>query len=760
MNLTTFIPLASSIFVLVLGVFVLVKDKKSKINRILFFFTIGCFFWFFGTFMLFKSEAEAAVLYWDKFIYTGVVFLPALSFHFVSVFIGKEKHRKFYIWLGYFLGLFFLVILATTDLFLNGVYDYSWGKHSKAQLFHHIFLIYFVVYIFFLFKTIIGFYRKAQGVKREQSRYIIVAFIALGVGITALISAYGVDIRFIAYIAYLSGFVFALILAYAIIRHRLFDIRMVLRKSSVYLFTIFWVILFVFIGQAIFEKIIINKDALFWINAGILALAILIFPFIRDYFYKISNRYFFSSLYDSGDVIKKISEGLSSTLELNRIYEIIYEAYSGAFHLKKFGVLVKTKEEKHIEFFKLDFNQGFPVQLGKTFQSTRKLDQDLSSYYAKTGGKIIITEELKNDEGVDSPEINTLVELLEEIGVELLAPLSIKDKEIGYLALGSKESGDMFNSEDLGILKLTGSQMAIALENARLYEEVKELNRELEKKVKERTRELQDANKELKDMNQKLAEAYDKLHKLDRAKSEFLSIASHQLRTPLTSIKGFTSLLLEGTYGKISEDVRETLEKVFVSNERLIKLVEDLLNISRIESGRIAFDFKENKIEDVANEVLESMRLSAKARKLKLELRLPKKAIKPFYFDKSKIREVISNFVDNSVKYTKKGTVAIEVKEIGKKVQVSVVDTGIGIAKGETSYIFDKFQRGKDVSKIHTEGVGLGLYVCKKIIEAHDGKIWAESDGIDKGSRFIFELDKKNGPMPEEYGKIKKNSQS
>ncbi len=255
---------------------------------------------------------------------------------------------------------------------------------------------------------------------------------------------------------------------------------------------------------------------------------------------------------------------------------------------------------------------------------------------------------------------------------------------------------------------------------------------------------------ELENLSKLLAAANDKLHVLDKAKSEFISIASHQLRTPLTSIKGFGSLLLEGTYGALSEVQKNALEKIYIANERLIHLVEDLLNISRIEAGRMEFDFQEVQIEDLVREVVDTLELAAKAKKLHLDWQKPAQPLRKVSADATKIKEVISNMVDNAIKYTQKGSVTVRTecgsyfdhdsKEQKSVVRVIVSDTGIGMDKQEIKEIFQKFQRGKQVSHYHTEGTGLGMYVGRKIVAAHKGSLWAESEGRDKGSKFTLEL--------------------
>ncbi len=230
------------------------------------------------------------------------------------------------------------------------------------------------------------------------------------------------------------------------------------------------------------------------------------------------------------------------------------------------------------------------------------------------------------------------------------------------------------------------------------------------------------------------------LRKLDEAKSEFISIASHQLRTPLTTSKGFLSLISEGNYGVIPEELKHPLDRISNANNRLLHLVEDLLNISRIESGRMVFEFKNEKIENILKEIVDSFELSAKEKDLKLSLELPKKSLPLVSIDRGKIFEAVSNLVDNSLKYTKAGSVIVSAKLQAKAVRITVSDTGIGIPKEDLGNIFGKFSRGSNQKRLTSTGTGLGLYFGKKVVEANHGKMWVESDGEGKGSRFIIEI--------------------
>lgn len=245
---------------------------------------------------------------------------------------------------------------------------------------------------------------------------------------------------------------------------------------------------------------------------------------------------------------------------------------------------------------------------------------------------------------------------------------------------------------------------------------------------------------ELQLMSDRLAQANDRLRKLDNAKSDFISIASHQLKTPLTAVKGYVSLALEGSYGKIEPALQDVLRKVYDSGDRTVNLVEDLLNISRIESGRMEFTFDKWKMEDICQEVIDTLALKAKEHKLDLEYIKPDKPLPEVMIDGAKVREVISNLADNAIKYTPEGGVKLKLEQVGENIRVIVSDTGIGIPKSELPYLFAKFSRGKDTSRLNTGGTGLGLYVGKEMIENNGGRIWAESDGEGKGSKFIVEL--------------------
>ena len=230
------------------------------------------------------------------------------------------------------------------------------------------------------------------------------------------------------------------------------------------------------------------------------------------------------------------------------------------------------------------------------------------------------------------------------------------------------------------------------------------------------------------------------LEKLSRAKTEFISMASHQLRTPLTAIKGYSSLILEGTYGKTEVKQKRVFKNIFVSTERLLKIVNDLLNISKIELGKVELEKEPVRIENLIDSVYQEMKPQAQEKGLKLIWQKPKQDLQEINIDSLKIRQAIFNIIDNAIKYTEKGSITIKIQNLTSKIQIVISDTGIGFTEDEKHRLFELFVRGRAGIDTFVEGTGIGLNVARKFVELHGGKIRAESQGKDKGAIFYIEL--------------------
>ncbi|MFH1236546.1 MAG: ATP-binding protein [Parcubacteria group bacterium] len=246
--------------------------------------------------------------------------------------------------------------------------------------------------------------------------------------------------------------------------------------------------------------------------------------------------------------------------------------------------------------------------------------------------------------------------------------------------------------------------------------------------------------RQLEQSNTELGEANAHLQQLDQAKSEFVSIASHQLRTPMTGIMGYLSMMVSGDFGKMKKDQQQILQNLLQESQRMIRLIRIFLNVSKIESGKLVLERNTVHIEDVIQKSVEVLTKAASDKGLKLSFVKPKQPLPEITIDKDKVSDVVMNLIDNAIKYTDKGSVTVSAKIEGDHIHTWVIDTGIGIEPHEAKNLFNKFVRGFGIAQINPDGSGLGLYVARRLTEAHGGKIWVESDGKGKGSRFQFTL--------------------
>jgi len=227
---------------------------------------------------------------------------------------------------------------------------------------------------------------------------------------------------------------------------------------------------------------------------------------------------------------------------------------------------------------------------------------------------------------------------------------------------------------------------------------------------------------------------------VERMKTEFVTLAAHQLRTPLSAIKWTLRMLLDGDLGAITEEQKDFVEKTYRSNERMISLINDLLNVTRIEEGRYLFKPALADIEAVVQFVVKSYQEEIEKREIKFEFIKPAEKLPLILIDVEKIRLAIQNLLDNAVRYSRPGgEVTISLRYGKKEIELSIKDTGVGIPKDQQGRVFTKFFRAANVMRMETEGTGLGLFIAKNIIEAHGGKIWFESEE-GKGSTFYFTL--------------------
>jgi signal transduction histidine kinase len=318
---------------------------------------------------------------------------------------------------------------------------------------------------------------------------------------------------------------------------------------------------------------------------------------------------------------------------------------------------------------------------------------------------------------------NQLLEM-QKLQISLCLPISHNNKLIGILCLGDKLSDNPFFTNDIQILEILSRQIGTSLANALLY-------RNLEDMVRDRTMDLSAANQQLQHLNRQLEE-------ISEAKTEFVSIASHQLKTPLTVIKSILSMLVSGDFGRLTDEQKDYLTRAFFNTEKLIKLVKDILNISKIETGKVQLKISNVDLNSLIEGIIKNYGDIAKNKGLKIIFE--KTDIPVIKADREQVEQAIANLLDNAIKYTEQGEIKMWFEKENGAVVFKIKDTGVGMTKDEMKTLFEKFIRGKSGERLYTGGTGIGLYTARRIIEVHGGRIWAKSEGLGKGSLFAFSL--------------------
>jgi len=710
------IHLIGAFITLSLGIALLLKSR-SGVNII---FSLLCFcvtIWIFGTFeILLNAGSPDVILSWDRFVYLGVIPMPLFAYHFSLIF-SKAKD-KFVLYAGYFSTIIFL-LLSRTDYFAREVNLYPWGGHLKTTALHNIFLFFFLLYTAItLYKFSRYYFVTKNSLEKNQTKYILLSFYILTLGSLSFAPAYGINIL---PVGDMSAIIFSSLIAYSIIRYRLLGVRVIL--SNIYLYTLTSALAYAYFYLVLHLhfKYLGGPYTAAALSAGVTLSFIFSFIFLPfvNYIRRTSDTIFFKG-YNPARIIKDLTIKFSKVIAIDDLLKILIDEFKKVLSSDQVGMIVfrngnteRKNKKRSIASRQID---NFSVEWLK-FKGKNNFYEEVESIKS-----IKVRDELKS---IGEPSAG-IADIMDKAGIKIISPLIAHEKLIGTIVLGDKISQEGYTQEDIEFLEIISSQAAVAIENALLYKEIGEMNKNLQKKVEEKTTELRDKN--------------EYLEKLLVMRSEFLDIASHQLRTPVTVIRGMTSMILEG--GMPENKINEFLKAMLDKSGKLAEIINDILRASEMDSEKVLLKFTKVDLNTFLTKLVDDKQIQAKTKEIGLKLSLPKTPLPAIQADERYLEQSVGNLINNSFQYTpKNGKVEVSARLNGKKIEIRVSDTGIGIPANDLPKLFSKFSRASNAIAMYTDGTGLGLFIVKRIIEEHKGgKVCVEKTVEGKGTTFLITL--------------------
>ncbi len=392
--------------------------------------------------------------------------------------------------------------------------------------------------------------------------------------------------------------------------------------------------------------------------------------------------------------IVKVSQILNSTLSLEPLLRIIIQSATELTHTEACSIMLLDKRTGELHF---------THSVGEGSEGLRNvtvpLDNSIAGWIVRKSKPLLIRDAKADPRWHAQVDKRIDFDTRSILGV----PMKVKDQVIGVMELLNKLDDRGFSQDDIQIATTLAAQAGIAIENARLLDE--------------------------------LQRAYDELAELDRLKSDFVNVASHELRTPLSVILGYASFLRE----EVSGEAEEQLGIVLQSALRLRSVIDDMVNLRHVDTGEVQLERDIFSMKELIDEVTGEFGQLAKAKQQVLNLDLPDDPLK-IDADRQKLYLVLANLLSNAVKFTPPhGRLQVAAERKGEEIWIAVMDTGIGIPERDCDRIFTRFYQVEPTLTRRYEGMGLGLSIAKSMVEWHNGRIWVESV-VDKGSRFTVVL--------------------
>src|SRR5216110_2582572 len=652
---------------------------------------------------LFRSPDEATATFWEIVIHAGVVLVPAFYYHFILIFLESTTQHRPALIAAYLMATFFsLVSLSGSPLFMQGVTRTYWGWVPATGPLYTPFFLYFN---FFMIYGLVHLVRGTRGVessfRRNRGTLILLGtLMSLAGGVIDF--ARFILVRFVpaADLVYPMGIpanmVFALMLGTSIVRYRLFDVNVAVKKGAIYL--VVWGVLTSVLVLAEQYADWEQMNPLWVILPLGFVMTLLVSPLGQRLEGSI-ERLMFSRRRGCYETLLDLSKRMSTILDFGRLMETLVHGLVRGVPLTHCALMIYDATRSAFVVYREETNLGEGVSV-----SVVPVDSPIVQWLNQTG-RVLVKEEVKLNPQI-AEYFETAEGELEEIHAALIVPLKIENKLTGILLVGEKLSGEIFDEQELEVLAVLANQVAISLENARLYEELSASNAQL--------------------------------MQASRLKSQFLASMSHELRTPLNSIIGFSKVLLNRLDGDLTERQETYIRSVHNSGTHLLQLINGILDLSRIEAGKVEMVSEEVDLHELIDECIESSMPLARGKQLKLEKNVPLE-LPRLVADRTKVKQILLNLLSNAIKFTTQGRVLVSVQAEPEAVRVRVSDTGIGIRQEDLTRLFEPFQQLDNPVARGAGGTGLGLAISKKFVELHGGKIWAESRE-NQGSTFHFTL--------------------
>lgn len=704
---------------IILALFIFLKNPKSDTHKYSIFFILVITCWTFTNYFSLHAPTEEMTLFWIKIVMAITSFLGPSIYLLVKVFperkIKLPKRTKFLISFLASASMF----TALSPYMFTSVRIIAGNIQPTPGPGIIIFAINFFGFTIAAFINLILKYLRAQGLQKTQLKYLVAGIVLTFVlqALTNFIFVVLLKISAFVILGPVFNLIFVAFVTYAIVKHRFLDITLVAIRAIFYILLILFIMSFYSVSLFLIQNQILKQEVnstYLYLSAFLSLIIAFSYQPIKAFIELITDKILYQKTYDPQLFQSKIGKAMSATLELDKLTSDCLNIIKQ--DIKPLGAaIVLVKDEKVTNFFGFGYRPFDRIERGELYNdSYYKFKKTLYS----TKQNIIVFEEL------GECDTKTAMRLLD---IAIVLPLIIEDQYIGGVILKQKASGSIYSSTDIRLFQTLAPQFSVAIRNALSYEEIRNFNITLREKIRQ-------ATAKLRHVNQRLVE-------IDALKDEFVSVASHELRTPMTAIKNYLWLALNNPPKPLPNEVKKQINIAYNSTERLIHLVNDMLTISRIEGHRIELQKEIFNINDLILDTFNELKPIADIKNISFNFIKKKDPLKT-KGDRSKLREVFQNIIGNALKFTQHGSVSITSSTQSGEIMISITDTGPGILKEDMKKIFTKFSRLEhSYAKTKESGTGLGLYISKEIVELHRGKIRVES-AVNKGSTFYIFLPK------------------